>query len=177
VIKHFLADLAQGFALASALGLVLYACDARAQPNADDETTLALAMAFVAEAGWDAATDHAAIAHVLARKAERHRMPLLDVLVRYVASQHVTDTRRPWLYELRLDATKPAHWPHSLAWSAHVGRWLACVERAREFLRGDLADPCHAEHFGGVMDTPRGRMQIAACSGVTRNTFYTVRTR
>ena len=174
MIRHFLADMLQGAVLAAVLGCVLLACEAKAQPNADDETTLALAMAFVAEAGWNA-TDHAAIAHVLQRKAERHRLPLLDVLVSYVASQHVTDTRRPWLYELRLDATRPAHWPASLSWAAHVDRWLACVERARAFLRSELPDPCHAEHWGGAMDVPRGRMQIAACSGSTANTFYTVR--
>lgn len=140
----------------------------------DDATVLALAVTYVAEAGWDAATDHAAISHVLKRKADRHHVPLLDVLVRYIASRRVTDTRRPWLYQLRLDATKPRDWPRNLSWAAHVDRWLACVERARAFLRGDLRDPCGAEHFGGVMDVPRGRMRIAACSGLTKNTFYTV---
>lgn len=161
---------------AFACGVLLGHC-AHACAQADDETTLALATAYVAEAGWDAATDHAAISHVLKRKADRHGVPLLDVLMRYIASRRVHDARRPWLYQLRLDATKPRDWPRNLSWSAHADRWLACVERARAFLAGTLPDPCGAEHWGGVMDTPRGRMQIAACSGMTRNTYYTVRAR
>lgn len=175
MIRHFVFDVLRGVAVGIAIGVVLYACDARAQ--ADDETTLALAVTYVAEAGWDAANDHAAISHVLKRKADRHGLPLLDVLVRYIASRRIQDVRRPWLYQLRLDATKPRDWPRNLSWAAHIDRWLACVERARSFLAGTLPDPCGAEHFGGVMDVPRGRMQIAACSGLTKNTFFTVRAR
>jgi hypothetical protein len=153
-----------------------------AAQETDDPTVLVLAMAMVAEGNWDADKDHAAIAHTLARKATRHGLPLVDVLVRYVSILRVDATgefvvdsdRARWVRELNLDATKPDHWPSHLSWSAHVDRWLAVVERARSFLRGELPDPCGAEHWGGVRagDMPRGRMVIAACSGLTNNTFY-----
>lgn len=145
----------------------------------DDATVLALAMAMVAEGGWDGAADHAAIAHTIQRKADRHRLSFVDVLVRYVAIFRVSSPRQRWVTSLNLEATKPDGWPVNLAWSAHVERWQAVVARARAFVAGTLPDPCGAdvEHWGGVQagDTSRGRMQVAACSGFTRNTFFTVR--
>ena len=106
-------------------------------------------------------------------------MPLRDVLVRYVAAFRVAETARTrWVLALNLDATKPDGWPLSLSWAAHADRWLRVVERARAFLRGELRDTCGAEHWGGPrVDVPRGRMVIAACSGSTRNTFYTLRSK
>jgi len=152
--------------------------------RSDDATALVLGIAFVAEAGWDAADDHAAIAHVLQRGADRAGVSLRDYAVRYVSllrvrdGQHVVQTRRAeWVRDLRLDARQPRGWPSHLSWSAHVPRWLAAIERARAFLRGELPDPCAGQavrHWGGAMDRPRGGMVLARCSARTRNDFYAV---
>lgn len=143
-----------------------------------EETALVLAIAMVAEAGWDAPIDHAAIAHTLQRKADRHGLTLEDVLVRYVAIYRIRSPRAQWVRDLRLDATKPDGWPSHLSWSAHVDRWLVVVERARAFLRGELPDPCHAEHWGMRTGVDAQRAQragwiLARCvGGQTKNAFW-----
>jgi len=169
MIRAFLLDVAAGLAVGVLLGALLYSCDASAQ-EPDDATALVLAIAFVAEAGWDAEQDHAAIGHALRKRADRRGITLQQQAVEYVSAFRVASPRSRWLLALSLDARKPAGWPAALSWAAHVPRWLRVVERARAFLRGELRDPCGAEHWGGAMDVPRGRMVRASCS--TRNTFY-----
>ena len=45
-----------------------------------------------------------------------------------------------------------------------------------EFASGQHEDPCpRAEHWGGSMDKPKGRMIRARCAVSTVNTFYAVR--
>ena len=150
----------------------------------DEATVLVLAIAMVAEAGWDAAEDHAAIAHVLRKRAERRGVTLQQQAVEYVSAFKVATPRSRWLLALNLDATKPDGWPEQLSWSSHIPLWLAVVERSRAFLAGTVADPCSAGvvHWGmrGGVDQERARragMVLARCSSRTRNAFYRVASR
>ena len=155
-----------------------------------DEAALVLAQAFVAEAGFDAPQDHAAIAHVLGRNAERIGIPLTDYAIRYVSllrvnadGRHVVQSERAfWVRGLALDAHRPDGWPANLSWAAHVDRWLATVERARAYLRGELADPCAREapqHWGArtgrdMERATRAGWVLARCSAGTRNAVWRV---
>jgi len=181
MLRAFLIDVAAGLSVGVLLGALLYSCEAKAQ-EPDDSTALVLAIAFVAEAGWDAEQDHAAIGHVLRKRAERRGIALRQQAVEYVSAFKVASPRSRWLLALNLDARKPDGWPSSLSWAAHVPRWLRVVERARAFLRGEIADPCSAGvvHWGARtgVDMTRARragMVLARCSARTRNAFWRVR--
>ena len=146
------------------------------------QTRLWLARAMVAEAGFDAEQDHRAIAFVLARRWERVRerwssMRLIDVIRNYCAGlgsyRRSITPRQRWVRALRPDLGKPEGWPARLSWERHQPLWQATLERVDRFSRGELEDPCRgrAWHWGGVIDSPRGRMDPIDC-GETHNTFY-----
>jgi len=148
------------------------------------QTRLWLARAMVAEAGWRAARDHVAIAYVLARRYRRAlaRWPELrfvDVVRNYCAGlgghNRSLTPRQMWLRSLRPDETRPEGWPGRISWSQHVPLWRAVFVRSERWSRGELRDPCggHAWHWGGTIDSPRGRMVPIDC-GQTENTFYTL---
>lgn len=160
--------------------------------DVDDATVLVLAQAMVAEAGFDARDDHAAIAHILARNADRLGVPLIDYAVRYVSLLRVNDDgrhivqseRAAWVRDLSLDARKPQGWPSNLAWSAHVDRWLRVVDVARSFVAdpSSVADPCARErprHWGDRRGdkkrAERAGWVLARCSVRTRNAVWVAR--
>lgn len=52
-------------------------------------------------------------------------------------------------------------------------RWTELVSYVQRVIAGDVRNPCpHATHFGGRMDSPRGRMVPARCAVPTANQFY-----
>jgi hypothetical protein len=137
---------------------------------------------MVAEAGWKSARDHAAIAHVLARRyrrmVERYQsFRFVDVVRSYCAGlggmTRSLTRRQLWVRELLPDGSEPQGWPSHASWRVHAPLWRAALERADRFARGELRDPCRgrAWHWGGTIDSPRGRMEPVDC-GETENTFY-----
>lgn len=149
----------------------------------DDATALILAQAFIYEAGWEAADEHAAIAHCLAARAADRGVPLQSHAIEYVAlfDARVKNARKRWVMSLRLDARKPNHWPQHLSWSAHSGLWLQAIERARAFLRGELRNICPgADHYGmsdgyDMVRAQRARWHRVTCSAQTLNAFWVSR--
>ncbi|MDD9934309.1 MAG: hypothetical protein OXT09_11940 [Myxococcales bacterium] len=148
----------------------------------DPQVQLWLARAMVAEAGWLHERDHVAIAYVLARRWKRvtERYPtmrFLDVIRNYCAGlggfRRSLTPRQTWLRSLWPDASQPEGWPRKVSWRRHAPLWRATFERAGDFARGELRDPCRgrAWHWGGTIDSPRGRMAAIDC-GETANTFY-----
>jgi len=144
-----------------------------------------LARAFVAEAGWTAERDHAAIAWTLQRRWKRavKRWPTIrfvDVVRAYCAglgdwSSRVTRRQR-WVRGLSWGGDRPPGWPRKASWAEHVGHWRAALDRAAEWQLGRVADPCRGKlalHWGGDMDAPARRMRRVDC-GDTRNTFYAI---
>lgn len=178
-------------AVAYALAALLFAgmmthCTAEAQVLPADEWTprthLWLARAFVAEAGWEGERDHAAIAWVLERRWKRAKkrwqtLRFIDVVRAYCAGlgdwkPRVT-RRQQWVRELAFDLDEPEHWPRKADWGEHVGYWQGALNRAWDWQRGRVSDPCRGKswHWGGTIDSPFGRMVAVDC-GDTRNTFY-----
>lgn len=154
------------------------------QAQSDESTVLMLAQSFIAEAGWLAEIDHAAIGHVLKYHRERRGVSYERQISDYVSvfrtmkdgSYLVNTDRAKWVRELNFEGTQPMHWPSKVVWSEHRDWWFATINRARAFLVGKLRNPCPgAKDWGSADDLPRGRMEIAPCSGATRNTFYTYR--
>ena len=147
------------------------------------QTHLWLARAMVAEAGWKAERDHVAIAYVLVRRWRRmtqrlSRFRFVDVIRNYCAGlgdyRRSMTPRQRWVRDLWADAVEPEGWPRSRAsWKNHAPLWRATLERSARWGRGELSDPCRGKawHWGGVIDSPRGRMVAVDC-GRTRNTFY-----
>lgn len=144
-----------------------------------------LARAMVAEAGWTAELDHAAIAHVLARRWKRlaERWPtmrFLDVVRKYCSGlggfHRDLTLRQRWVRELQPIGEEPEGWPRHASWSRHRPLWRAALARSASFAEGELRDPCRgkAVHWGGTIDSPRGRMVAIDC-GETQNTFYALR--
>lgn len=174
-------------------GAVLFATStAAAEPPApappipahqwDAETEVWLARAMVAEAGWDAEHDHIAIAYVLAKRWRKavERWPQLrfiDILRNYCAGlgdyRRALTPRQRWLRSLNPEGTQPDGWPTQASWRNHLPLWQKALARARAWGEGTLRDPCkgRAWHWGGSIDSPRGRMVRVEC-GETRNTFY-----
>ncbi len=146
------------------------------------QTQLWLARAMVAEAGWNAETDHVAIAYVLARRWRRlsERWPafrFVDLIRSYCAGlgdyRRELTPRQRWLRALSWDSEKPSGWPRKSSWRIHLPLWRAALKRSGDWSQGRFRDPCRgrAWHWGGVIDTPHGRMAAVSC-GTTRNTFY-----
>jgi hypothetical protein len=141
-----------------------------------------LSRAMVAEAGWNAETDHVAIAYVLARRWQKlsERWPglrFVDVIQNYCAglgNYHREFTpRQRWIRSLSWDDVEPENWPSGASWKRHLSYWKSVLERSDRWSKGDLQDPCRgrAVHWGGTIDSPRGRMVPVNC-GTTQNTFY-----
>jgi hypothetical protein len=134
-----------------------------AAPDAGEEA-LTLARCVVGEGGWKSARDHAAVLHVLDRRARASGRTLLDQALAYAAG---CDAARVTLERPRQAAD-----------------WAAAVATVEAFLAGALPDPCRgrADHWGGTAKgTERDQANIAArvadgtsavvdC-GPTRNTF------
>ncbi|MDD9945041.1 MAG: hypothetical protein OXU20_28620 [Myxococcales bacterium] len=146
------------------------------------DTHLWLSRAMVAEAGWQAETDHVAIAHVLARRWRRavERWPTLrfiDVIRNYCAGlgdyRRTLTRRQRWLRSLDFQLSEPSGWPRAISWDHHVPLWQSALRRSHLWVQGLLRDPCggRAWHWGGVIDSPHGRMEAVDC-GETLNTFY-----
>jgi len=146
------------------------------------QTQLWLARAMVAEAGWNAKLDYIAIAYVLARRwrTMTERWPALryvDVIRRYCAGlgdyRRQPSARQRWVRALSWDDAPPSHWPKNASWKQSLPLWRAALTISEKWGKGELKHPCRgrAWHWGGLIDTPRGRMVPVDC-GQTRNTFY-----
>jgi hypothetical protein len=146
------------------------------------QTQLWLARAMVAEAGWNAKLDYIAIAYVLARRwrTMTEQWPSLryvDVIKRYCAGlgdfrrQH--SARQRWVRALSWDDAQPSQWPKDASWAQSLPLWRTALAISEKWGKGELKDPCRgrAWHWGGLIDSPRGRMVPVDC-GQTRNTFY-----
>lgn len=119
---------------------VLIAAPARA----DDAVWLG--RVAVAESGWSAPADRAAIWHVISRRAGRAGVSLATMARAYSSPLR----RGHWARGLEANGRRPAAFPARLRWSVHRPAWEAILEAARAFLRGEVADPCggSALHWG-----------------------------
>jgi hypothetical protein len=135
-------------ALAALLAALTWTLRTAAQPA---ERVEAIARVTVAEEGFALTDGHAAIAHLLVRRAARLGLTPRRMAHAY-SGRHFqadrTDARR-WIADLRLDAHRPRGWPRGTSWARHRPQWLAVVEHVRAVLRGEVADPCpSAMHWG-----------------------------
>jgi hypothetical protein len=132
----------------------------------EDESLLWAARTCYLEAAFKE-SDCVALLWVARKKAERVGRPWVEVLRRY-SSIRVRTPRAaivsafPW-------GDIPGR-P-----TAFNRRWKALRDLVVEFAAGKHADPCpRAEHWGGSMDHPQGRMVPARCAVITANTFYAI---
>lgn len=150
-----------------ALMLMCYGGAYAQQSAAVDGDSLALSRACYIESGWRE-SDCAALAHVIARRAERAGATFGQMLLAYSA----LDADNPRAAEVRgypwgdIDG-KPA---------AFNRRWAKLRAYVTRVAAGDVRDPCggRATHWGGTTDMPRGRMVPVHCATPTVNTFYRV---
>lgn len=132
---------------------------APATARADDAETLA--RVAVLEAGFSAERDHAAIWHVLSRRAARAGWSIERMAVAYSSPM------------------RRGRWP---AWAENApdSAWRRVLARAAAFLAGDVGDPCggRAIHWGDragdAIRAQRAGWLLATC-GETRNAFWMVR--
>jgi hypothetical protein len=119
------------------------------------------------EATWRE-SDCVALLYVAKKRATRAGRSWLDVLREYSAinarNARATEIRTyPW--------GDVPNMPESFN-----RRWQRLRELVTEFTQGKQSDPCpRAEHWGGTMDHPRGRMIPARCAAATANTFYAIK--
>lgn len=113
-------------------------------------------------------TDCVALLWVAQKRADRVSRPWLDVLRDYSAVNAKNDrAREVRTYPWGDVEGKPTAWNQ---------RWKRLRQLVVEFASGQHEDPCpRAEHWGGSMDKPKGRMIRARCAASTVNTFYAVR--
>jgi hypothetical protein len=110
------------------------------------------------------------------------------VALLWVARKRAERSQREWLAMLSdysaVHADNPrAKEVRAFPWGDVAGKttrfnrnWKRLRELVIEVASGQHADPCpRAQHWGGSMDDPHGRMVPARCSIVTANTFYAVR--
>lgn len=127
-----------------------------ASSPAHADPALTLARVAVAEAGFRAPTDHAAIFHVLQRRAHRAGWSI---------------ERMSYAYSSPMKRGMPA-W----ARRAPASAWAPVIARARAFLRGEVPNPCPgADHWGDrrgdLLRARRAGWRMAGCTG-TLNAFW-----
>jgi len=113
-------------------------------------------------------SDCVALLWVARKRAERSEREWLELLSDYSAV-HADNPRAKEVREFPWGdvAGKSTTWNRG---------WKRLRELVVEVASGQHADPCpRAQHWGGSMDNPHGRMVPARCSIVTANTFYAVR--
>jgi hypothetical protein len=139
----------------------------RAEPAPSADHLIWAARICYLEATWRE-SDCIALLFVAQKRAQRVGRPWLDVLHDYSAL-HVN---KPRALEVR-----EFPWGDVPGKSAVFNRrWQRLRELVVEVASGQRPDPCpRAEHWGGKMDQPRGRMVPARCSASTANTFFAVR--
>lgn len=154
-----------------------------------DEAKLWLARSVIGEAGWKTAgsqEEYSAIAYVYAVRAEQSKSrTFLEMVRTYSAAvKNRRNTKRPWLYELGFEATRPRSWPFNPEtkmgprWKGvHEVAWRDTLAWADEWQAGEHENPCPgANHFGGYLDRHRAkaaRWTPIKCSAKTWNRFYT----
>lgn len=146
---------------------LLSSAAARAEPIEEDPHLIWAARACYLEATWRE-SDCIALLWVAQKRAQRVSRPWIDVLRDYSAIEANNERARevrefPW-----------GDIPGKAA--AFNQRWQRLRELVVEVASGQHKDPCpRAEHWGGSMDHPKGRMIRARCAATTVNTFYAVR--
>jgi hypothetical protein len=157
----------------SALFWAVLACVLAMPPSAraDSEGRGESGMVWAARACYLEATwresDCIALLYVVRKRAARVDRDWLDVLRDYSAlfanNPRAKEVRAyPW-------GDVPGK---SATWNR---RWEQLRNLVVEVASGQHEDPCpRAEHWGGKMDKPRGRMVKARCAASTANTFYAV---
>jgi hypothetical protein len=135
-------------------------CDADAQSRSKasiptdqltPRTQVWLARGMVSEAGWKAKTDHAAIAHILARrwKARQLRWPGVtfeQIIRHYCAGFYIKESaltpRQQWIRQLVPSGAEPAAWPRKyVRWDKHLPYWNEALRRAELFGRAERPVP------------------------------------
>ena len=111
-----------------------------------DFVLIALLMrVWVAEAGWTAPRDHAAINGTL-QKWVGVRGDTLQAVVRRMVDNHSGALDRSlWLLDLNSECDEPVGWPQKLRWSKYQPLCFALAHRAERALAGRLPDPCHGK--------------------------------
>lgn len=147
------------------------------------QAKLWLSRGMVAEAGWTANRDHAAIAFVLARRWKNavtryQNLKFLDVIRRYCSAldfkMRSISGRQIWLRTLGFDLQKPIGWPEKkVSWENHKIRWKKILTMSELWVHNKIIDPCggKAWHWGSPEDLPKGKMTRIDC-GKTLNVFY-----
>jgi len=121
-----------------------------------DMERLWMARSVVGEASFLALEEHVEIAWVYATIARQKGLSLLRVIKGYSAAvkQRSTKTRK-WILELKLNGSKPRHWPSNLSWKVHKKLWFRILDNLEEWAKGNRPSKLDgANHFGGDMDTP-----------------------
>lgn len=149
-----------------------------------DDAGLMLAKVFVNEAGMDAPDDHLAIANY-SRRLARHRGVTMAVFLpsrlRRALAGASARVNRVWIANLDRSGNAPIGWDESRQpWSARRGQWLATLERADAFLRGeiDARDGCRPTSWGSPvwdreeLDRAFARGAVAQACGDVKNVFY-----
>lgn len=110
---------------------------------------LALARMAVAEAGWVAHRDHAAMWHVVARRAGRAGWTVQQMAYTYSSplrrGKHWALGLPPWASDVA-----PPGLPARVGWPAHRLEWERLLRAAQAFTEGAVGDPCRgrAWHWG-----------------------------
>lgn len=159
------------------------------------ETTVWLARAWVAEAGWPKTyvkkEEQHAIGYALAARWKQllkryPRIRFVSVIRAYCAGlgenlRKEPTSRQKWIRNL-LGPNEPKGWPRSfVSWERHRPLWKDTIDRVRLFSQGRISNPCPgASFFGGKKagDVPKGKMVRHDCSDRFENqdvpgtTFY-----
>jgi hypothetical protein len=143
----------------------------------EDKTALWLARSCIGEAGYNAheTGECAAIWHVYKKRGAINGKGTLWTARKYSAAiKNGAHQRNKWVMHLS-GAEQPRKWPRNLNWSKYRDRWLDTLERAKAFVRGELADPLpSAVHYGSRIDRHRARKNWRRVKSPFKNWFWRV---
>jgi hypothetical protein len=141
-----------------------------------DDAKLWTARSCAGESGFEAVEECAAIAWVYANRSAHYRCKYTYLVRRYSSAVKKHERhRRPWLFELDLQGTRPKTWPSNLDWSKHKKLWFRLLKMLDHWAAGQVVNPVPgADHFGGKMDLPGKYWRIVKpkTDAVFKNIFY-----
>jgi hypothetical protein len=123
----------------------------------NEDVKLWLARSCVGESGFGADDECIGIAWTYATRYKiiNGSVSFVNLIRQYSAALKTrSNTKRPWILGLNLEAKTPNGWPSNLDWdNIHSKLWTRLLEKLDAWASGKIANPVSgADHFGGPMD-------------------------
>jgi len=121
------------------------------------ENKVWLARSCVGEAGFWSVEECFAIAWVYAKRSKETGRSFSKIMRKYSSAIKAHEMhRRPWLFGLNIDGSKPRAWPKNLSWKRYKTAWIDLLAALDRWADGEAENKFpNANHYGSRQDARR----------------------